>query len=193
MFSGSLAAMAAAVLARGRRLTVDEHVWFYGRLKGLSVAAVGPEQDRLLQDVGLVSKRHAQTRHLSGEPSLEGEESGQGSGLCPKDSGKREEIWGLQKEPGSEVQVGGERGVERRGSPAQDGGSCRAPGPRPCPGGMQRKLSVAIAFVGGSRVVILDEPTAGVDPASRRNIWELLLKYREGKSWGQPSVPLDSA
>lgn len=54
---------------------------------------------------------------------------------------------------------------------------------------MQRKLSVAIAFVGGSRVVILDEPTAGVDPASRRGIWELLLKYREGKSWkmGQSS------
>lgn len=51
------------------------------------------------------------------------------------------------------------------------------------PGGMQRKLSVAIAFVGGSRVVILDEPTAGVDPASRRGIWELLLKYREGNIW----------
>lgn len=50
-----------------------------------------------------------------------------------------------------------------------------------CPGGMQRKLSVAIAFVGGSRVVILDEPTAGVDPTSRRGIWELLLKYRKGK------------
>lgn len=48
---------------------------------------------------------------------------------------------------------------------------------------MQRKLSVAIAFVGGSRVVIMDEPTAGVDPTSRRGIWELLLKYREGKSW----------
>lgn len=48
---------------------------------------------------------------------------------------------------------------------------------------MQRKLSVAVAFVGGFRVVILDEPTAGVDPTSRRGIWELLLKYREGKSW----------
>lgn len=48
-------------------------------------------------------------------------------------------------------------------------------------GGMQRKLSVAIAFVGGSNVVILDEPTAGVDPYARRGIWELLLKYKTGQ------------
>ena len=43
------------------------------------------------------------------------------------------------------------------------------PGKRDCvvdclSGGMKRKLSVAIAFVAGSRTVILDEPTAGVDP-----------------------------
>lgn len=50
-----------------------------------------------------------------------------------------------------------------------------------CAGGMQRKLSVALAFVGGSKVVILDEPTAGVDPYARRGIWDLLLKYRQGK------------
>ncbi|XP_021322694.1 retinal-specific phospholipid-transporting ATPase ABCA4 isoform X1 [Danio rerio] len=49
-------------------------------------------------------------------------------------------------------------------------------------GGMQRKLSVAMAFVGGSRVVILDEPTSGVDPYSRRSIWDLLLKYRTGRT-----------
>ncbi|XP_055285240.1 phospholipid-transporting ATPase ABCA7 isoform X3 [Moschus berezovskii] len=106
-------------------LTVDEHIWFYGRLKGLSAAAVGPEQDRLLQDVGLIPKRHAQTHHLSG--------------------------------------------------------------------GMQRKLSVAIAFVGGSQVVILDEPTAGVDPTSRRGIWELLLKYREGRTLILSTHHLDEA
>lgn len=47
-------------------------------------------------------------------------------------------------------------------------------------GGMQRKLSVALAFVGGAKVVILDEPTSGVDPYSRRSIWDLLLKYRAG-------------
>uniref|UniRef100_A0A4W4GCC2 ABC transporter domain-containing protein n=1 Tax=Electrophorus electricus TaxID=8005 RepID=A0A4W4GCC2_ELEEL len=49
-------------------------------------------------------------------------------------------------------------------------------------GGMQRKLSVAMAFVGGSRVVILDEPTSGVDPYSRRSIWDLLLKNRAGRT-----------
>uniref|UniRef100_A0A8C6JN14 Uncharacterized protein n=1 Tax=Melopsittacus undulatus TaxID=13146 RepID=A0A8C6JN14_MELUD len=95
-------------------LTVEEHVWFYGRLKGLSEEQVKAEMEQLIQDTGLPHKRREQTRNLSG--------------------------------------------------------------------GMQRKLSVAIAFVGGSRVVILDEPTAGVDPYSRRSIWELLLKYRKGRT-----------
>uniref|UniRef100_A0A8B9I1A9 ATP-binding cassette, sub-family A (ABC1), member 4b n=1 Tax=Astyanax mexicanus TaxID=7994 RepID=A0A8B9I1A9_ASTMX len=58
-------------------------------------------------------------------------------------------------------------------------------------GGMQRKLSVAMAFVGGSKVVILDEPTSGVDPYSRRSIWDLLLKYRTGKT-PPPAMFLDS-
>ncbi|KAG7277131.1 hypothetical protein CRUP_022594 [Coryphaenoides rupestris] len=46
----------------------------------------------------------------------------------------------------------------------------------------ERKLSVAMAFVGGSKIVILDEPTSGVDPYSRRSIWDLLLKYRSGET-----------
>lgn len=50
---------------------MDEHIWFYGRLKGLSAAAGRSEQARLLQDVGLVPKRATQTRHLSGEPGEE--------------------------------------------------------------------------------------------------------------------------
>jgi len=49
-------------------------------------------------------------------------------------------------------------------------------------GGMQRKLSIASAFVGGSKVVVLDEPTAGVDPYSRRAIWDLLIKYKAGRT-----------
>ncbi len=48
-------------------------------------------------------------------------------------------------------------------------------------GGMRRKLSIGIAFIGGSQTVILDEPTAGVDPYARRAIWDLLIKYKEGK------------
>ncbi|XP_029356365.1 ATP-binding cassette sub-family A member 1 [Echeneis naucrates] len=95
-------------------LTVEEHVWFYGRLKGLSEDEVKSELDTLLDDVGLLHKRYEQTKNLSG--------------------------------------------------------------------GMQRKLSVAIAFVGGSKVVVLDEPTAGVDPYSRRGIWDLLLKYRKDRT-----------
>ena len=34
--------------------------------------------------------------------------------------------------------------------------------------GMQRRICVSLAFIGGSKVVILDEPTAGVDPIARR-------------------------
>ena len=39
---------------------------------------------------------------------------------------------------------------------------------------------MAIAFVGNSKTVILDEPTAGVDPYARRAIWQLLLKLKKG-------------
>ncbi|KAK7199514.1 ATP-binding cassette subfamily A, member 1 [Novymonas esmeraldas] len=41
-------------------------------------------------------------------------------------------------------------------------------------GGQKRKLSVAVAFVGGSRLVFLDEPTAGMDVGARRHTWALL-------------------
>uniref|UniRef100_A0A8C0FSF6 P-type phospholipid transporter n=1 Tax=Bubo bubo TaxID=30461 RepID=A0A8C0FSF6_BUBBB len=95
-------------------LTVEEHIWFYARLKGLPEKKVQEEMEQMAMDVGLPHKLKARTSKLSG--------------------------------------------------------------------GMQRKLSVALAFVGGSKVVILDEPTAGVDPYSRRGIWELLLKYRQGRT-----------
>ncbi|NXQ82271.1 ABCAD protein, partial [Nyctibius grandis] len=47
-------------------------------------------------------------------------------------------------------------------------------------GGMKRRLSIAISFIGNSKTVILDEPTSGVDPCSRRSIWDVLLKYKAG-------------
>ncbi|XP_048670376.1 retinal-specific phospholipid-transporting ATPase ABCA4-like [Marmota marmota marmota] len=60
-------------------------------------------------------------------------------------------------------------------------------------GGMQRKLSVALAFVGDAKVVILDEPTSGVDPYSRRSIWDLLLKYRSGRTIIMSTHHMDEA
>jgi ABC-type branched-subunit amino acid transport system ATPase component len=48
-------------------------------------------------------------------------------------------------------------------------------------GGMKRKLSVAIALVGDSKVVFLDEPTSGMDPYSRRSTWQILQNARKGR------------
>ncbi|XP_077864744.1 phospholipid-transporting ATPase ABCA3-like [Saccoglossus kowalevskii] len=49
-------------------------------------------------------------------------------------------------------------------------------------GGMKRKLSVAIALIGRPKIVMLDEPTAGMDPYARRSTWDLLLKHKDGKT-----------
>ncbi|MDO1605098.1 ABC transporter ATP-binding protein [Lactobacillus sp. YT155] len=50
-------------------------------------------------------------------------------------------------------------------------------------GGMQRRLSLAIALLGQSELLILDEPTVGIDPALRRQIWKELKNLRDqGKS-----------
>ncbi|XP_069922922.1 ATP-binding cassette sub-family A member 2 isoform X4 [Oryctolagus cuniculus] len=96
------------------RLTVEEHLWFYSRLKSMAPAEIRKEMDKMIEDLELSNKRHSLVQTLSG--------------------------------------------------------------------GTKRKLSVAIAFVGGSRAVILDEPTAGVDPYARRAIWDLILKYKPGRT-----------
>ncbi|XP_042819729.1 ATP-binding cassette sub-family A member 2 isoform X1 [Panthera tigris] len=96
------------------RLTVEEHLWFYSRLKSRAQEEIRKEMDKMIEDLELSNKRHSLVQTLSG--------------------------------------------------------------------GMKRKLSVAIAFVGGSRAIILDEPTAGVDPYARRAIWDLILKYKPGRT-----------
>ena len=45
-------------------------------------------------------------------------------------------------------------------------------------GGQKRKLSVAIALIGGSKFVLLDEPTSGMDLSSRRKMWDMLKSYK---------------
>ena len=47
--------------------------------------------------------------------------------------------------------------------------------------GQRRKLSIAIALIGGSEVIFLDEPSSGMDITSRRNLWEILKRMTENK------------
>ena len=46
-------------------------------------------------------------------------------------------------------------------------------------GGMKRRLSLAIALIGNPELLILDEPTVGIDPSLRRKIWKELFKQRD--------------
>ncbi len=41
-------------------------------------------------------------------------------------------------------------------------------------GGMQRRLDLAMTLVGDPRIIFLDEPTAGLDPRSRRTMWQIV-------------------
>ena len=50
-------------------------------------------------------------------------------------------------------------------------------------GGNKRKLSTAIALVGNPPIVLLDEPTTGMDPTTRRYLWDVLTGVtQEGRS-----------
>ncbi len=46
-------------------------------------------------------------------------------------------------------------------------------------GGMKRRLTVAIALVGDPDVVVLDEPSTGLDPTARRELWDIVVRLRE--------------
>nr|XP_015213804.1 PREDICTED: ATP-binding cassette sub-family A member 12 [Lepisosteus oculatus] len=60
-------------------------------------------------------------------------------------------------------------------------------------GGMKRKLSISIAFIAGSRLVVLDEPTSGVDPCSRRSIWDIVIQNKTERTIILSTHHLDEA
>jgi ABC-2 type transport system ATP-binding protein len=47
-------------------------------------------------------------------------------------------------------------------------------------GGMQRRLDLAMTLVGAPRVIFLDEPTTGLDPRSRRGLWQIIRELVAG-------------
>ncbi|XP_050517580.1 phospholipid-transporting ATPase ABCA3-like isoform X2 [Diabrotica virgifera virgifera] len=95
-------------------LTVEEHLYFFSKLKGLSKSKITAEIDKYVKLLDLEPKRKEKSSTLSG--------------------------------------------------------------------GMKRKLCVGMALCGNSKVVMLDEPTAGMDPSARRVLWELLQKQKEGRT-----------
>ncbi|XP_028395322.1 ATP-binding cassette sub-family A member 3-like [Dendronephthya gigantea] len=95
-------------------LTVKEHLWFFGRLKGMTRAESAGEIEKMLDSIKLADKCTSQTRYLSG--------------------------------------------------------------------GMKRKLSLGLALIGKAKVLMLDEPTSGMDPSARRFTWDLLQNYRSGRT-----------
>ena len=87
-------------------MNVDEHLYYYARLRGLKDPQ--PSVDRLVLELGLKHERHKLSEDLSG--------------------------------------------------------------------GNKRKLSVAIALIGAPTVVLLDEPSAGIDPEARRLLWNVVSR-----------------
>lgn len=46
-------------------------------------------------------------------------------------------------------------------------------------GGQQQRFSIATTLINEPKIVFLDEPTTGLDPQARRNLWDLILRIRE--------------
>ncbi|KZC13655.1 PREDICTED: ATP-binding cassette sub-family A member 1-like [Dufourea novaeangliae] len=54
--------------------------------------------------------------------------------------------------------------------------------PNTLSGGQKRRLCLGMALVGDANIIILDEPTSGMDPETRRDIWDIILKIRGKKT-----------
>jgi ABC-2 type transport system ATP-binding protein len=60
-----------------------------------------------------------------------------------------------------------------------DLGTCGKTPYRRLSGGQKQRLSLALAIVGRPEIAFLDEPTTGLDPHGRREIWQLIRDLRE--------------
>lgn len=94
-------------------LTVEEHLWFYCKLKGVNEDRIKSQIDSMIKLLNFSDKRYNQSHTLSG--------------------------------------------------------------------GMKRKLSVGIALIGDSKIILLDEATSGMDVSARRFIWDLLIKEKKDR------------
>jgi ABC-2 type transport system ATP-binding protein len=57
-------------------------------------------------------------------------------------------------------------------------GACGSTPYRRLSGGQQQRLGLAMAVIGRPELVVLDEPTAGLDPQGRRSVWDLVAEMR---------------
>jgi ABC-type multidrug transport system ATPase subunit len=57
-------------------------------------------------------------------------------------------------------------------------------------GGMLRRLSLGIALIADPQVVLLDEPTTGLDPETRRMVWDIIEKERTKGRWCARHTPV---
>jgi len=60
-------------------------------------------------------------------------------------------------------------------------------------GGQKKRLAIAMSMVGNPSIILLDEPTTGLDPTSRRQIWDIITKAKANRSIILTTHSLDEA
>jgi ATP-binding cassette, subfamily A (ABC1), member 3 len=69
---------------------------------------------------------------------------------------------------------------------------CHKPSKR-LSGGMKRKLCTALSLIGNPSVVVMDEPSSGLDPSSRRNLWKVINQTMSSRAVVLTTHLLDEA